>query len=138
MFFCPVFAFAEGFYIGYQIGVISRGGFIAGYQIDPKNSVELHLGGGPHFLTYGASLKRKFGSNYLLVGYTRVGQFSKTETFSNHGLNIGIGHFFRSEENEMLSYPIEIGGGPGYDPARSELIPNMFVGYGVIYGTNSN
>jgi len=130
IFLLPTFTFGEGLYVGFQIGAISRGGFIVGYQVDPRDSIELHLGGGPGFMTYGASLKsRDPDGGYRLLGYTKVTYFHKTEVTRSHGFNIGFGQL---DPDQKEVFPLEIGGGLGYDFERSKLYPNMFFGFGIL------
>ena len=130
------FCSAEEFYIGFQIEAFSRGGLIAGYEFNDKNSVELHLNGPGHVLSYGISYKNHYSEkNYLILGYTNQYWFNVVEgsTTIQHGLNLGIGHEFGSRENGKWSYPVEIGGGPGYDPENKQWRPLFFLGYGAIY-----
>ncbi|AJQ95455.1 hypothetical protein [Gynuella sunshinyii] len=128
--------FAEGIYAGYQLSAFSRGGFIIGYDFDNSNAVEFHLNGSDFGTTYGVSYKRHYSEmDYLVVGYTTLNYYNyDSDSRTNvYGLNMGVGHEFGRREEGEWSYPIEIGGGPGYEPAESKWRPLVFFGIGALY-----
>ncbi len=133
----PANSSAEGFYIGFTFGILSKGGFTIGYRFDEQNSMEVHFNAVPDVFSYGVFLKHyssKSNRDYALLGYSAVnwaGRSPKLDT--SHGLNIGYGYRFGSD-HEVWSYPVEIGGGPGYNFAKKESVPQFFVGGGALYG----
>ncbi|MHC3995554.1 hypothetical protein ACXWTF_12085 [Thiomicrolovo sp. ZZH C-3] len=136
----PTRSHAEGFYIGFILGAVSKGGLTIGYRFDEQNSMELHSNAVPDVSSYGIFFKHyssKRNRDYALLGYSSVngrGHSSKVDT--THGLNLGYGYRFGSD-HEAWSYPVEIGGGPGYDFANEEFVPQFFVGGGALYGETS-
>ncbi|WP_428242726.1 hypothetical protein [Gynuella sp.] len=128
--------FAEKIYIGYQVSAFSRGGLILGYDLDRTNALEFHLNGSDFGATYGVSYKRHYSEgNYLVVGYTGLNWYDyDSENRANlYGFNVGIGHEFGSREEGKWSYPIEIGGGSGYEPKKEKWRPLVFFGFGALY-----
>ena len=77
--FKPSFAHEGFFTFGYSWGVMSRGGFYLGYNFNKNKAVEFHVGGVPHVLTYGLSLKLKpLNKNdqfYLICGLSTIKHF---------------------------------------------------------------
>lgn len=131
---------ASNAYLGFMIEGISRGGFIAGYRLNNKNSIEVHFGGFPHVYTYGVSWKLFDNSNqenFVLLGYTSTNwPLSEPKDRHFHGLNFGYGHNFGENSNHW-TYPVEIGGGPAYNFMTNKWMANVFVGYGALYNSKN-
>lgn len=129
-------SYAGDTYLGFQWGFMSRGGLIWGVHLDEQNSIELHLNGLGHYASYGVSLKHQYDDhNYVIAGYTGVSWSNLVEESDllYHGFNLGIGHDGGSKESGDWSYPLEIGGGAGYERNKDQWVPLFFFGYGLIY-----
>ena len=113
--FSPTCHAQEGsFTFGYVWGFMSRGGFMVGYNVTDDVGIEAHLGGVPHFLTYGLTAKiwLKDGDNdhFTLIGLTRIGAYNKSQPRGSWatGVNIGYRYELKAGTNKV-SYPFEIG-----------------------------
>lgn len=126
-------------YLGYTLEFMSKGGLTLGYRMNQQNSIELHLNGTPAALSTGVFYKRYGSPNargYMLIGYSAVTWWShylEEPTPTYHGLNFGGGYEFGSDDS-LWSYPLEIGGGPGYSFSEDAFLPQFFVGFGALYG----
>jgi len=133
----PAKSRAEGVYIGFIFSAVSKGGITLGYRFDAQNSVEFHFNGVPHVFSYGTFLKHyanESNRDYVLLGYTQLNWAGNTpEPSTSHGINLGYGYRFGSD-HAHCSYPVEIGGGPGYDFSNNKIVPQFFVGGGFLYG----
>jgi len=85
---------------------------MVGYNITDDFSVEAHLGGGPHFLTYGLTakirLKDRNTDHFALVGITKIYSGSNKVSVRATGINLGYRFEFNTDRGD-ISYPIEFG-----------------------------
>ena len=94
-------------------GIISRGGFMVGYNVTDDVGIEAHLGGAPHVLTYGLTAKLRFedaeDDQFALVGLTRVGGTHPARDMSwATGINLGYRYEFNADGSQT-TYPVELG-----------------------------
>jgi len=94
-------------------GIISRGGFMLGYNVTDDVGIEAHLGGVPHVLTYGLTAKLRFedgdDDQFALLGITRVGGTHPARNTSwATGINLGYRYEFNADGCQT-TYPFELG-----------------------------